>query len=105
MNTTPPHTGQDTSPQTQLPLPLPSKPLPIFIALALMTLVTWQVGEQGASGSGIVAFVLTLAVIKGTLVAREFMALSHAPRLWQVLVIGWLLLVCGLIFVAYRLGH
>ena len=83
---------------------LPGKPLPVYIALALMTLATWQVGEQGGSGTGIVAFVLGLAVLKGMLVAREFMALRHAPRLWQALVLGWLMLVCGLILVAYRSG-
>lgn len=97
-------TADDSSCDQPIHTSLPTNPLPVFIVLALMTLVTWQVGEQGGQGTGIVAFVLGLAMLKGMLVAREFMALRHAPRLWQALVLGWLLLVCGLILVAYRLG-
>ena len=48
--------------------------------------------------------VLGLAFVKGMLVALEFLELREAPALWRWLIAGWLVLVLGLIVLAYALG-
>ena len=47
---------------------------------------------------------LGIAFVKGAVVALEFMALRHAPALWRNLSVGWLVLVCTLVGIAYWKG-
>lgn len=78
-----------------------------WLLLLAMTAVTYAVGENGllAHGSMAVALgVLGLALVKGVVVAQDFLELRHAPKLWRGLVLGWLVLVLGLIVLAYWAG-
>ncbi|GAA5183342.1 hypothetical protein GCM10025771_34720 [Niveibacterium umoris] len=83
-----------------------------FAVLLLATLATYALGEWDGkyrdvcrsghvtvvSAQGAVAVVLALVtLIKGTLVAREFMVLRHVSLRWQAAVLGWLLLAIVLI--------
>ena len=74
----------------------------IFALLALATLASWWLGE-GAAGSGqhlgqlATALVLALSALKGTLIALDYMELRHAPAMWRRVVMGWLVVVLGLI--------
>lgn len=79
-------------------------PFSLWLIVAIATLVTWQVGEQGASGLAITSSLFALAIYKGSLIANHFMRLNQAPRLWQTLVLSWLILTCSLILLAYYLG-
>lgn len=72
----------------------------VGLALLLATALTWAVGESGwlrGAGKASATLVLLLALVKGAGIALDFMELREAPRLWRWLVLGWLLLVIGLI--------
>jgi cytochrome c oxidase subunit 4 len=45
-----------------------------------------------------------MAFVKAMLVIYDFMELRHAPRLWRLLLIGWLVFVTALIVLAYWIG-
>lgn len=74
----------------------------IFALLALATLASGWLGE-GAAGSGrhlgtaATLAVLALSAVKGALIALDYMELRQAPALWRRAVMGWLLVVLGLL--------
>lgn len=74
------------------------------LALLLLagTAVSVLVAEQGAVAphAGLVALVLLLSLVKGALVALDFMELRQAPPRWRRLLLGWLLGVLALIALA-----
>ena len=79
----------------------------IWLTLLLATGVTYWLGESGLSGSAGMAPVLLMfgmAFVKGFLVIYDFMELRHAPRMWRVLLVGWLILVTSMIVLAYWIG-
>lgn len=73
----------------------------IALLLALATGATWWLGEGGHLDvqRGVVLTVLALAAFKILLIALDYMELWHAPALWRRLVLGWLVVVIGLIAV------
>ncbi len=73
----------------------------VWLILLAATGVTWFVGESGAAGVAAVALILGLALVKGWLVIREFMALKQASIRWRMVVVGWLTLVLALIAFTY----
>jgi hypothetical protein len=79
----------------------------IWLALLLATGVTYWLGESGLSGSaGMVPVLLmfAMAAAKGLWVIYDFMELRHAPRMWRVLLVGWLTFVTSMIVLAYWIG-
>ena len=75
--------------------------------LLLATFITWRIGEaeQGqAGGIAAMAAVALIALLKGRAVALDFMGLRRVKALWRSLLLGWLVLVLGLVALAYRLG-
>ena len=79
-----------------------------WVLLLLATLVTWRIGEaeQGMAGGSVAAMaaVAGIAFLKGRAVALDFMGLRRVKALWRVLLLGWLILVLGLVALAYWLG-
>ena len=75
-----------------------------WLLLLAATALTWALGESGAAGTGAIVAMLLIAFVKGRLVILDFMELRHAPRLWRLLLEGWLLLVGVLILIAYGLS-
>ena len=77
-----------------------------WLLLLAITGVTFWLGESGSAvGSMAVALaVLGQAFAKGLVVALDFLELREAPPLWRWLVIGWLVLVLGLVLLAYTMG-
>jgi hypothetical protein len=71
----------------------------IALLLALATGATWWLGEGGHLDvqQGVVLAVLALAAFKILLIALDYMELWLAPALWRRLVLGWLVVVIGLI--------
>ena len=51
-----------------------------------------NVASDGTGRNGLFTAGL-LAAFKGALIALDYMELRHAPRLWRLLVLGWLALV------------
>ncbi len=75
-----------------------------WLVLLAATALTWYLGETGAAGTGAIVAMLLIAFVKGRLVILDFMELRHAPRLWRILLEGWMLLVGALILLAYWLS-
>ncbi len=73
----------------------------IWLVLLFLTCITYGAGEAGLSGSKIMLVVLGIAALKVQMVANYFMELRHTRWLWRGIVLGWLLLVVGLITIAY----
>ena len=74
----------------------------ITLLLFVATALSWWVGEEAVFtgrhlGTTAVLVVLALSALKGALIALEFMELRGAPRLWRRLVMGWMLVVLGVI--------
>lgn len=74
----------------------------IFALLALATLASWWLGEGAAVsgqhlGTAATLAVLALSAVKGTLIALDYMELRTAPALWCRAVMGWLVVVLGVI--------
>lgn len=69
--------------------------------LMIATGITWWLGETGAAGTAAIVAMLLIAFVKGRLVILDFMELRHAPLMWRLLLEGWMLLVSGLILLAY----
>ncbi len=79
----------------------------IWALLLAATAVTYWLGESGLAeraGMAPVLAMFALAFIKGFLVILDFMGLRHAPRLWQLLLVGWLVFVTSMIVLAYWIG-
>jgi hypothetical protein len=72
-----------------------------WLILLVATGATWWLGEVGAAGTGAILAMLAIAFIKGRLVILDFMELRGAPLMWRLLLEGWLILVGGLILLAY----
>ncbi|MDD5404148.1 MAG: cytochrome C oxidase subunit IV family protein [Sulfuricella sp.] len=73
----------------------------IWLALMLLTGSTYAIGEAGLGGLAIMLIVLGTAALKVQMVANYFMGLRRTRWLWRGIVLGWLLLVTGLITIAY----
>lgn len=72
-----------------------------WLVLLVATGATWWLGEMGAAGTGAILAMLAIVFIKGRLVILDFMELRSAPLMWRLLLEGWLILVGGLILLAY----
>lgn len=76
----------------------------IFALLALATLASGWLGEGAAVSGKHLGTVATLAVLalsaaKGALIALDYMELRRAPALWRRAVMGWLVVVLGVVAV------
>jgi hypothetical protein len=80
------------------------KAVAVWLLLVVLTLLTWWAGQAGYSGQWLVMALLVSVFIKGHFIIADFMALRGVALLWQALVHGWLILVLGLIFLAYWIG-
>lgn len=76
----------------------------VWLALVALTLVTFNIGEAGLAGPGVMLALLLIVLLKGQMVAHYFMGLRQAGIWWRALVFGYLLLVGGLIGLAYLAG-
>ncbi len=73
-----------------------------WLTLVTLTVLTFSVAETGLSGSSILIPVLLATLLKGRLVIDRFMALQGVSGPWRWVVLGWLLLVLGLIAYAFQ---
>lgn len=73
-----------------------------WLILLALTGFSTALAESSLSGSAILIPVLLATLIKGRIVIDSFMAMRQAPLLWRGVVLGWLIVVVGLITVAFR---
>jgi cytochrome c oxidase subunit IV len=76
----------------------------LWLSLIAATLLTWGVGEGGHTGTWIVAALAAISFWKGAVIILDFMALRHAPPLWRILTMGWMVVVWAVIAIAYLKG-
>ena len=72
-----------------------------WVVLAVATALTWELGEHGAAGPAAMAALRAISFVKGRLVVLDFMGLRGVKFFWRALLLGWLLVVAGLIALAY----
>ncbi len=77
-----------------------------LLLLALTALTTQATAMAAATGltASIVPLVLLATLVKGGGVIDHFMTLRHVGGPWRWIVLGWLLLVLGLIGYAFNLN-
>ena len=75
----------------------------IWGVLLLLTLVSWSLGELNHLGLATALLIGAITLGKGWLVADFFMGLKASGGLFRWLVVGWLVLVIGLIAIAYHI--
>lgn len=75
-----------------------------WLILLALTALSFGMTETSWSGNAILVPVLLATLIKGNVVIDRFMALRHAGAFWRWLVLGWLLVVLGLIAYAFHIS-
>lgn len=76
----------------------------IWLLLIALSGVTYGIGEAGLGGKAVVATLLAISLVKSQLVAGFFMGLRRTSFMWRAIMGGYLVVVCGMIGVAYWLG-
>jgi hypothetical protein len=79
-----------------------------WIALLLATggmLLAGELWQSVDRAAPIAAILAVLTLIKGRLIALDFMELRGTARLWHGIVLGWLVVVIALTGLAWWLGR
>lgn len=76
----------------------------IWLFLIVLTINTYLFGHFQSSGIQVVLFIVLIAIIKATLIMREFMELRGVSLMWRIIMYGWLTIVCLGIVTAYLAG-
>ena len=71
-----------------------------WLALVLLTAASAALGQM-AAGVLLPALGLALAAVKGQLVLDVFMGLRGAPRIWRVVLSGYLMLLVAALAILY----
>ncbi len=62
----------------------------LWLLMVILTVSSYVLGKLGVSGLLSVFILLLTAVIKGSLIIRDFMELRGVSLLWRVIMYGWL---------------
>ena len=73
----------------------------IWLALVILTVLTFLIGEEVNAGKAVMLSVLAISLIKGQLIANYFMGLRHVSWLWRGIILGYFVIVGGMIAIAY----
>jgi len=76
----------------------------IWLSMVALTLFTYGIGKLGFSGVFAVFILLLTAVIKGTLIIRDYMELRGVSLLWRVIMYGWLWGITSAIAIVYLIS-
>ncbi len=76
-----------------------------LIILVVATAAAFWMRSDELTGLAVGIGTLAIAYVKGRLIVLDYMELRHAPRVWRLLIEGWLLLVTGLLLVFYFIGQ
>lgn len=73
-----------------------------WLVLLALTALTFGLAEAGLSGGAVLLPVLAATLVKGRIVIDRFMALQRVVAPWRWVVLGWLVVVLGLIAYAFH---
>ena len=76
----------------------------VWAVMLLLTFLAYFVGELGSGGFYTTLFLLLVVMLKGMLIINEFMALRDVSFLWRAIMVGWLIVVCAGIALAYTMS-
>ena len=76
----------------------------VWITLMGLTGIVGMANKTGLNSLAVVGFILTLTLLKTQLVADYFMGLKKTNLLWRMIITLYLIIVIGLIALAYWLG-
>lgn len=76
----------------------------IWLILVVLTIATFVIGEVGLAGKNTMLLLLAIAMVKSQMVANYFMGLRKTRLLWRGIMLGYFVLVGGLIAIAYLMG-
>jgi hypothetical protein len=76
----------------------------VYLSMVAFTLVTFLIGEAGASGLGASLLVLAFALLKGELLGDFFMGLKGLRGPWRWVIFLWLFVPGALITTAFVLS-
>jgi cytochrome c oxidase subunit 4 len=74
-----------------------------WLILITLTAVAVTLSQSGLTDNAILVPILLTTLIKGRIVIDRFMALQGVAAPWRWIVLGWLLVVLGLIGYAFHL--
>ncbi len=73
----------------------------LWLLMVILTVSSYVLGKLGFSGQLSVFILLLTAVIKGSLIIRDFMELRGVSLLWRIIMYGWLWGVTSSIAIIY----
>ena len=76
----------------------------LWVSLIIATLATWSLGAAGMTGTWLIVLLAAISFWKGAVIILDFMALRRAPLLWPAVTLGWMVVVWGVIAIAYLRG-
>ena len=76
----------------------------VYLSMVALTLITFLIGQAGASGLGASLLVLAFALIKGELLGDFFMGLKGLKGPWRWVIFLWLFVPGALIATAFVLS-
>ena len=76
----------------------------VWVFLIVLTLATYAIGKARLEGITIASLLLVSVFIKGHFVIADFMGLRNVKKHWRFLVHGWLVVIAGMIGLAYTVG-
>lgn len=76
----------------------------IWLILVALTIATFSIGEAGMAGENAMLALLAISMVKSQMVANYFMGLRQTRLLWRGIMLGYFVIVGGLIALAYLMG-
>jgi len=76
-------------------------PTVIWLILVVLTVATYSIDLLGMSRKLTMLMILAITLLKSQMVANFFMGLSKTKTLWRGIMLGYFLIVGGLIALAY----
>lgn len=76
----------------------------IWLILVALTIATFSIGEVGMAGENAMLALLAISMVKSQMVANYFMGLRQTRLLWRSIMLGYFVIVGGLIALAYLMG-
>lgn len=76
----------------------------VWLLLLALTVATYNIDMLGISGKYTMLTLLAITMLKSQMVANYFMGLRKTRRLWRGIMLGYFLIVGGLIALAYLQG-
>lgn len=76
----------------------------IWLLLVALTIATFSIGEAALAGSNVMLTLLAICMVKGQMVANYFMGLRQTRLLWRGIMLGYFVIVGGLIALAYLMA-